>query len=222
MRAPAILAHDGISTRASTRALLVGGALVVVWPILLSHFGGGDVYVLLGSFALFVIAAVFVVGRRENVFPRTARDLVVQLGLGLGVGVVMTAGTYASFAVVERIWPPLAGHVGGLYHDAHKENLAFAMVATVAAAVAEEVLWRGPLLGILRRRVGLRGAAAISLVTYVLACSGSRSVIVVLAAVVCGAIWLAVRLWTRSIVAPLVAHLIWTTVVVHLLPVTRI
>lgn len=222
MGAPALLAHDGVSTRASTRALLVGGALVVIWPILLSHFGGGDVYALLGPFALFVIGAVLLVGRREPILPRTGRLLARDLGVGLGVGVVMTVGTYAFFALGERLWPPLAGHVGGLYRDAHKENLVFAMLATVAAVVAEEVLWRGPLLGILKRRIGLRGAAAISLVTYVLACSTSRSVIVVVSALVCGAFWLVERVATRSIVAPLVSHLMWTMVVVHLLPVTRV
>lgn len=222
MRASALLAHDGVSTRASTRALLVGAALVVIWPILLSHFGGGDVYALLGPFALFVIGAVMLVGRREPILPRTGRLLARDLGIGLGVGVVMTVGTYASFALGERLWPPLAGHVGGLYRDAHKENLVFAILATLAAVVAEEILWRGPLLGIVRRKVGVRGAVAISLITYTLACSASRSVIVAVSAVVCGAIWLGERLYTRSIVAPLVSHLMWTTVVVHLLPVTRI
>lgn len=222
MRTSVVVARGGVATGRSSRALLVGAALVFVWPLLLSRFGGRDVYALLGPFALVVIGLVMLVGRREPVFPRSSRVLARDVGIGVAVGAVMTGGTYACFAVGERLWPPLAGHVGVLYRDAHKESFVLALLATLAVIVAEEVLWRGPLLGVLRRKVGLRGAAAISLVTYALACSASRSVIVAVSALVCGAIWLAERISTRSIVAPLVSHLMWTTVVVHLVPVTRV
>ena len=39
-------------------------------------------------------------------------------------------------------------------------------------------------------------------------------------ALVCGAIWSILRVYTGSLVAPLVAHLIWTPAVIFLYPVT--
>ncbi len=202
------------------RALFAGAALVIAWPFVISRFGGNDVYTFLGAFAILVIGTVLLLGRKERVLPRTSRAFGRDVAIGLGVGVVMTAGTYAAYAVLERIYPPLVGKVAGLYGDAHKEQLAFAIVATLAAIVAEEVLWRGPLFGILKRRTGIAVAAALSLGTYTLAQSGTGSVVVVLAALICGAIWLGERIYTRSIVAPLVSHLMWTVVVIHVVPVT--
>ena len=220
-------AHSGVvrddaSPRQSLRGLIAGAALIVAWPFVLSRFGGDDVYTFLGAFALLVIATVMLFGRKERMLPKTGRELARDVGIGLAVGVVMTAGTYAAYAVVERVYPPLAGKVAGLYGDAHKEQLAFAVVATLAAIVAEEVLWRGPLFGMLKRRAGVAVAAALSLGTYTLAQSGSGSSVVVLAALVCGAIWLGERIYTKSIVAPLVSHLMWTVVVIHVLPVTSV
>ena len=88
--------------------------------------------------------------------------------------------------------------------------------------IAEEMLWRGWLLALLERRVARGVALALSLVSYAAAQSASGSVVVVLAAVICGAIWLAERALTGSMVAPLVSHLVWTPVVIHFYPVTAI
>lgn len=204
------------------RGLVAGAALVVAWPLVLSRFGGDDVYAFLGAFALVVVAVVGLVGRRERVLPPTSAALGRDLTLGVGVGVTMTLGTYAAYAVVARTYTPLARDVAGLYGDAHKERFAFALVATLAAIVAEEALWRGPIFAMLARRGGVALAGAVSLGTYALAQSGSGSLVVVVAALVCGAIWLAERIYTGSIVAPLVSHLIWTIVVIHLVPVTHV
>ncbi|MDB4946652.1 MAG: hypothetical protein JWP97_6186 [Labilithrix sp.] len=206
------------------KRLLGGAALVVLWPLVLSRFGEDDVYLLLGPFALVVIAAVLFLGRSEApaLLPRSRRTFARDVGIGLGCGLVMTAGTYAAYAITERLVPQLAAHVGDLYRNAGSSSVALALGATTAAIVAEEMLWRGPLLRVLERRAGRLVAIAVSLVTYTLAQGGSHSGLVMLAALVCGAIWLAERILTRSMVAPLVSHLMWTLVVVHLVPVTRV
>lgn len=203
------------------RAFVVGAILVVVWPVVLSRFGSGDVYLPLGALALCVIAAVLFVSRARELLPRTGGEWVRDIGIGVGTGAVMTVGTYVAYAISQRWIPSLAGRVGELYRNAGSGSFAMAMVATVAVIFAEEILWRGPLLRPLERKAGRGVMILISLGTYTLAQGGSRSVVVMLAALICGAIWLLERLWTRSLIAPLLSHLMWTLIVVHLLPVTR-
>ena len=210
------------------RALVLGAILVVAWPVVLLRFGNGDVYVPIGALALLVIAVVLVASRgaSSKLFPRTVREWRRDIAIGVICGALMTGGTYALYAISERWIPALAESVHGLYSNAGTANagtasLTLALAATTMAIVAEELLWRGPLLRLLERRTSRAIAIAISLGTYTLAQGGSGSGILMLAAFMCGAIWLTERLWTRSVVAPLLSHLMWTLIVVHLLPVTR-
>ena len=204
------------------RTLFLGAILIIAWPIVLSRFGTGDVYLPIGALALFVISAVLFASRRERtLLPRTGSEWRRDILIGIACGAVMTAGTYVLYAIIERWIPSLAKSVNGLYANAGAASLTVALVATSMAVFAEELLWRGPLFRVLEHRTGRVMAIAISLGTYTLAQGGSRSLVVMLAAFICGAIWLTERLWTRSVVAPLLSHLMWTLIVVHLLPVTR-
>ena len=60
---------------------------------------------------------------------------------------------------------------------------------------------------------------AIAIATYALAQFGSRSWVVALMAIVCGTIWSLQRHFTQSLVSPLIAHFIWTPMVIFLHPV---
>jgi membrane protease YdiL (CAAX protease family) len=62
----------------------------------------------------------------------------------------------------------------------------------------------------------------LSVASYAAAQLGSGSWIVMLLAIVCGTIWTLQRHFTRSLLAPLLAHLIWTPVVILLHPVTSV
>jgi membrane protease YdiL (CAAX protease family) len=132
----------------------------------------------------------------------------------------MTVLTYVAYAVAIRVWPGMAPHVVELYAASRGGDPGSALVWTLIILAAEESLWRGWLLRPLSRLVGRRGALALSLATYALAQVGSGSGILVLAALACGAIWLAERAWTGSVVAPLLSHAIWTPVIIHLVPLT--
>jgi membrane protease YdiL (CAAX protease family) len=46
-----------------------------------------------------------------------------------------------------------------------------------------------------------------------------RSPLLVVVALVCGLIWGALRVWTKGLVAPLLAHLLWNLLVFVLFPV---
>ena len=81
------------------------------------------------------------------------------------------------------------------------------------------MLWRGALLDALRRYLPVGTAAVLSTLCYAGAQLGSGSWLVVALAVVFGGLWTAQRLWTRSLLAPLLTHLAWTATVVAIAPV---
>jgi membrane protease YdiL (CAAX protease family) len=63
---------------------------------------------------------------------------------------------------------------------------------------------------------------AISVATYAAAQFGTGSWIVMLLALVCGTLWTLQRQLTRSLLSPLLAHLIWTPTVILFYPVTSL
>lgn len=191
-------------------------AVVVAWSLAIGTFGAGDVYWKLGVVALAALALSLWVAPVPLQAPGRGRHLLI----GLGVGAVMTAGTYVAYDVCVGLYPPLASQVEGLYRASHHTSWLEAYGWTAVILTAEEALWRGALLDVATKRFGLRGAVLLSLGTYVLAQAATRSGVVALAALVCGAIWTAERLWVRSRLAPLISHAMWTLTVIHAYPVS--
>ena len=195
-------------------------ALSVVWSQLMRNFGGADVYSVMGPFSLAVVAVLgMLVWRRdaEKTWLKLNRRV---LAVGVGVGLVMTLGTYAAYRLTLLAFPSLDGVVKTLYAFAHVERLPVAFVMTVFILVAEELLWRGLLVDELRAFMPRALSEACSVLIYAFAQLGSGSFIVFALAVVCGSIWTAERRVTGSLLAPLISHLIWTPTVILLWPVT--
>lgn len=211
----------GAGSRRSWALLLAGAAFVAGWPEVLRFLGGFDVYYALGLYSLVIIATIGGLAGRGWWHRAFAERFARNAAVGLVVGAVMTAGTYAAYAIVFTLAPAISGHVAGLYRVAHPGHFAAALACTLVVIVAEEVLWRGPCLDVLAGRKR-RVVTAISWGTYTAVQLATGSWVVALAALVCGAIWTAERGMTRSLVAPLASHLVWATVVIHLVPVTSV
>lgn len=201
----------------SYRLLALMGGLIAGWGLLMQHFDG-NIYGIMGPFALSVVAVIAALSTHE--LRRWLRPTKLALLSGLGVGVAMTLLTYPLFSLVRASFPGLGSAVSELYATAQRTSVAEALPWVVAIIIAEELLWRGALLHVLSCRVPDRLALVLSVLSYALAQFGSGSWIVMLLALVCGGIWTLQRRWTHSLLAPLISHLIWTTVVVLLHPVT--
>jgi membrane protease YdiL (CAAX protease family) len=186
---------------ASPRLLLLMLGLIAGWGLLMQRFGNADnIYAVMGPFALSVLLAVgALVGSELLVWLRASRR-----------------------ALLRSFVPELEGHVAALYTAAHRTTLAEALPWVLAIILAEEVLWRGALLHVLERRVPPALAMAISVATYAAAQFGTGSWIVMLLALVCGTLWTLQRHFTRSLLSPLLAHLIWTPTVILFYPVTSL
>jgi uncharacterized protein len=197
-------------------ALLIG--VVVLWFSLMRRFGEGDVYAVMGPYACLVSAVCVALRPRQTLAWLEAHARAIAIGLA--VGALMTLLTYPIFRAAATLMPWLEGQVQGLYHGARSTTLSRALGWVAALALAEELLFRGALPDVLRAYTSERGAYAIATVSYALAQLGAGSVIVMLMALVCGAIWSAQRIYTRSLLSTLIAHLIWSPTVILLYPVT--
>jgi membrane protease YdiL (CAAX protease family) len=210
-----------VERAASHRLLVLMLGLITGWFLLMQRFGSrSNIYVVMGPFALSV--AMVIAALSSNELRRWFRVTRLAVVSGLLVGVGMTLATYPAFALLRSLMPELQSEVAVLYAAAHQTTLGEALPWVVTIIVAEELLWRGALLYVLERRVSPALAMTLSVASYAAAQLGTGSWIVMLLAVVCGTIWTLQRHFTRSLLAPLIAHLIWTPIVILLHPVTSV
>jgi uncharacterized protein len=206
---------------ASRRLLVLMVAFISAWCLLMLRFGSrGNIYAVMGPFALAVLSVIAALSSSElrRWFSPTRAAVLSGIGVGLG----MTIITYPLYAVMRSLFPELGTRVAVLYAAAQQTTLAEALPWVLAIIVAEELLWRGALLQVLARRVSPGVAMAISVASYAVAQFGAGSWIVVLLALACGSVWTLQRHFTRSLLSPLIAHLIWTPIVILLHPVTSV
>jgi hypothetical protein len=89
----------------------------------------------------------------------------------------------------------------------------------VLVVVAEEWVWRGLAIELFSQRLTPGRTVLLAASIYVLPQVAFRSPLLVVVAFGCGVIWGALRVWTKGLVAPLLAHLLWDLLVFVLFPV---
>jgi membrane protease YdiL (CAAX protease family) len=182
---------------------LVRTGRVPVWTAMAVCMGG------LGSLAL----------ATGEVRVAESPSVPVALVLGAGAGVALYLGT-AVFVSAARRWKTLARHATALYGLRGGLPVAWALVlAAGVSGMGEELLWRGVVQAVTARALGELGGAAAAWGVYVAANSFSGSVPIILGAVVGGAVWTALVVWTGGIGASVACHAVWTALMVALPPV---
>jgi uncharacterized protein len=139
---------------------------------------------------------------------RPTRRLVAT---GVVSGLALYAVFFAGALVVQQT--PLAPRIQSvvdLTRGAAPEALAV-LVIVFATSPSEEVLWRGAVFARLTRRYGpgWRPVAATT-VLYALFVGLSGSLVLPLAALVCGTVWARQRQVTGSLVPGVVSHALWS------------
>ncbi|HEX4340739.1 MAG TPA: type II CAAX endopeptidase family protein [Polyangiaceae bacterium] len=205
------------SPTTSRGLLLLCAGLVITWTLLIRRFGGGDVYPVLGSFALGVVVAIAAL--RGPALAHALRPTTRAVLSGLLIGVGMTVATYPVFDMATRLVPGLRANVTELYRAAATRTVWQSMPWVLVIILAEEFLFRSALLDALERRMRPAVGMLLSIAAYTVAQAGTGSGIVALMALVCGAVWTLQRHYTKSLLSPLISHLIWTPVVILLKPV---
>ena len=135
------------------------------------------------------------------------RLVVMGLVSGLGLYLVFCAG--ALLVQATPLWP-LIQQVSDLTRTSAPAVLA-ALVIVFATSPSEEVLWRGAVFARLTRRYGPGWRAVVfTTVAYAVFVGLSGSLVLALAALVCGTVWARQRQVTGSIVPSLVSHVLWS------------
>lgn len=142
-------------------------------------------------------------------------DVVGPLGateaaIGLAVGAAWLVATHVGYAVISRLLPGFGDQVEDLYRLGDEDTAARMVGPVVAMGVAEEALFRGVLQGV--------GGFALGLVAYAAVQVFERKWALVLAAVLGGAVWGALFAWRGGLVAPVVAHVLWTGLLTFVWP----
>lgn len=140
------------------------------------------------------------------------------LAIGLVGGLVMTAATYALFALATRLEPSVGALTQALYVTLRAPSfspLARGLLIPLVAA-AEEVVFRGTVLSG-GTRPALR-AVAVSSILLGVAHLASGSWLLALVAALSGAAWGGLRVATRSCVPSIVTHVLWDLAILVVRP----
>ena len=147
---------------------------------------------------------------------RPTRRLVV---MGLISGVALYLCFCAGALVVQEtpLWPRIQEVVDLTRTTA--PGAAAALVIVFATSPSEEVLWRGAVFARLTRRYGPGWRPLVATtVLYALFVGLSGSLVLPLAALICGAVWTRQRQVTGSIVPSLVSHALWSLLIFLYIP----
>lgn len=185
-------------------AVAAGGSWIVVRARI------GSVWTVLGT--VFPILGVLSVatGRIE---ASAEIAVPVAVGAGVGAGLALYGSTVAFLSLVRS--PIVSRQSEALYAAGKGMPLAAAvLLASFVIAPGEELFWRGLVQGAAGHYLGAAGGAAVALAGYAGANAVSRSLPVVLAALVGGAAWGGLAVWTDGVAASIACHAVWTSLMV--------
>ncbi len=137
---------------------------------------------------------------------------------GIGAGVLLYLAT-AVFVLVVRRWPVFDRDVAEIYDQRKGLSLPAALVlAALVVAPGEELFWRGLFQGRLAQATSWVLGAILAWAAYVVANAGSGTLPILAGAVVSGAVWGALALWTHGVLASVLCHALWTALMLALPP----
>lgn len=187
-----------------TEVLFVAGAVLwgaLSWYVLLGR-GTQDwnrTWLVGAGLIAYAVLALVVTDRLDTVVgPIDA----ARAGAGLGVGVVWLVATHIGYRVLVRLSRTFGAKVRELYERGQNDPVRIVVGPLLLMAVAEELFFRGFVQG----AAGL----AVGVAVYVVVQLPARNWALALAALLCGALWGALGVLTDGLVAPVIAHAMWT------------
>jgi membrane protease YdiL (CAAX protease family) len=144
-------------------------------------------------------------------------DYVRPSGFDVVAGAAAAVLLYLVFVAGDRLLvrflPALSPEVDDLYRLRSESGRGSVLVMIATVAACEEVFWRG----FVQARTGLLVATA----GYALVLIWERKLVLLVAAVICGATWGALFAWRDTLVTPLVSHVLWDLAIMGFLPVRK-
>lgn len=144
----------------------------------------------------------------------------LNVATGVAVGLAMAVTTWLLYPISVDLVPGVSTEVPKLYSVLRQPPgplLAFPVIVLVITA--EEWVWRGLAIDVIGRTASPAASVVLASLTYVLPQVAFRSPLLVVVALLCGLVWGALRVWTKGLTAPLIAHVLWNVLVFVLFPV---
>ena len=146
----------------------------------------------------------------------------VDEGTALAVGAVSGLALYAAtrvFVAFAARWEPFRRQVIGKYEEAAEVSLARSLGLSLLILVpGEELFWRGLFQARLGQALTGAAAGAWTWLAYVGVNAASASLPIVAGAVVGGALWAGLAVWSGGMLASLTSHMLWTGLMLALPP----
>ncbi len=140
---------------------------------------------------------------------RLRRPFVTPVATGVGA-----FGFFYASALVARRIPFLRRAIGSVLQFAEQGNMPLVLLTTYANGLGEEIFFRGALFAALPRHQAVVASTGV----YALATTATRNPSLVLASLVMGPLWAMQRRASGGLQAPLLTHLVWSTLMVRFLP----
>jgi membrane protease YdiL (CAAX protease family) len=137
------------------------------------------------------------------------RPVLTGLVFGLLAGTIFLIG-----ALVVRLVPPLHDYVENVLDHARYGSLPLIVLVTLLNGIAEEVFFRGGLFA----AIGRKHPVLISTLVYAAATLATRNPMLVFAALVLGPVLALQRRASGGVLAPIITHITWSTLMLFLLP----
>lgn len=165
---------------------------------------------------LLAMGVVAVLARRPLVATRVGDGAALVVGTASGLALYLATRV---FVAVAGRWEPFRRDVVERYRDAAevplRESLALSLLIMVPA---EELFWRGLVQGRLDQSLVAVAAGVWTWLAYVGANLASGSLPIVAGAVVGGALWTGLAVWSGGVLASLLSHMLWTGLMLALPP----
>ena len=192
-------------------ALMAAGAVgvLVAWRLVVA--GRVSVWTALGTMTGAAGLASLATGRL-SLSPKVGWGWAAAAGMGIGVVLYLAT---AAFVLIVRHWSFFDRHVEEIYDQ--RKGLRLPVALGLAAAVVgpgEELFWRGLFQSRLAATIGWATAAFLTWLVYVVVNAASESLPILFGALVSGAVWGGLALWTHGVVASLLCHTVWTGLMV--------
>jgi membrane protease YdiL (CAAX protease family) len=140
------------------------------------------------------------------------------LAVGLVSGLLLYIGTRVFVVIADR-WEPFRRHVVEKYQEAAEVPLKEALALSLLIMVpAEELFWRGLFQARLDQSLPALAAGAWTWLAYIGVNLSSGSLPIIAGAVVGGALWAGLAVWSGGMLASISSHMLWTGLMLALPP----
>lgn len=195
------LASFIIWTLGATAARWIG-----IWP------GVGGAAVTLGFLALAL---------HRHALLEQLRPSAKLVAIGLASSIIMVSLTYLLYPLASMLPVGIPAQTGLLYQTFRHATPLVTLTLLPLCVIAEELIWRGMVQEALTRRCGVMGGALLAAAAYAAAHVPTGSGLLPVVGLLCGIFWGLLRAGSKSLVPPLICHMVWDVIVFSVFPLVQ-